>query len=268
MTWLRDHRLWLCIALLIFAGSSPVLAQTPQSPIPDGPFGDAIRLGERILTHTAQAVPQYNGSALNCTSCHLDAGRRPYASPWIGIWGVFPEYRSRNARVNLIEDRVNDCFERSMNGRALPVDGAEMRGILAYMQWLSRGVPTGQDGPGRGFKRIAAPQPPDPNRGERIYAEKCALCHGKDGEGTYNEQGEMVFPPLWGPRSFNIGAGLARINTAAAFVKTNMPFAQENTLSDQEAFDVAAFFTQQPRPDFPGKERDWPKGDKPKDARY
>jgi len=103
---------------------------------------------------------------------------------------------------------------------------------------------------------------------ERIYAEKCALCHGKDGEGTYNEKGETVFPPLWGPRSFNIGAGMARVNTAAAFVKANMPLGQDNTLTDQEAFDVAEFFTHQPRPDFAGKENDWPHGDKPKDARY
>jgi thiosulfate dehydrogenase len=256
------------LVLLLALGAASAVAQTPVPPIPEGPIGDAIRQGERILTKTPQAVPQYNGSALNCTSCHLDAGRKPHSSPWIGIWGVFPEYRARNARVNLMEDRVNDCFERSMNGRALPVDSPEMRAILAYMQWLSRGIPVGQDGPGRGFKRISAPQPPDPERGKQIYAEKCALCHGPDGQGTTNEQGETVFPPLWGPRSFNIGAGMARVNTAAAFVKANMPFGQDNSLTDQEAFDVAAFFTRQPRPDFDGKDRDWPKGDKPKDARY
>jgi thiosulfate dehydrogenase len=256
------------VALLSAAWLCTALAQTPQSAIPEGPLGEAIRFGERILTHTRDTVPQYSGNALNCTSCHLDAGRKPYSSPWVGVWGVFPEYRGRNARVNLMEDRVNDCFERSMNGRPLPMDSAEMRAILAYMQWLSRGVPTGQDGPGRGFKRITAPEPPNGKRGERVYAEKCALCHGNDGEGTYNEKGETVFPPLWGPRSFNIGAGMARVNTAAAFVKANMPFAQDNTLTDQEAFDVAEFFTHQPRPDFSGKERDWPHGDKPKDARY
>ena len=146
------------IALLSWAWLCTALAQTPQSPIPEGPLGEAIRFGERILTHTREAVPQYSGNALNCTSCHLDAGRKPYSSPWVGVWGVFPEYRGRNALVNLMEDRVNDCFERSMNGRPLPLDSAEMRAILAYMQWVSRGVPTGQDGPGRGFKRIAAPE--------------------------------------------------------------------------------------------------------------
>ena len=91
--------------------------------------------------------------------------------------------------------------------------------------------------------------------GAKIFAQKCALCHGKDGEGVYNEHGETVFPPLWGPRSFNIGAGMARVNTAAAFVKANMPFGQDNTLTDQEAFDVSVFFTHQPRPDFEAKQR-------------
>ena len=263
-SWPRRVAAW-SLALI---GSIAAAADPVSDNIPEGPVGDAIRVGERILKHTPQALPEYNGSALNCTSCHLDGGRKPYSSPWIGVWGVFPEYRSRNAKINLLEDRVNDCFERSMNGRALPTDGPDMRAILMYFQWLSRGVPTGQDGPGRGFKRITPPQPPDRQRGERLYAEKCALCHGKDGEGIYNEHGETVFPPLWGPRSFNIGAGMARVNTAAAFVKANMPFGQDNTLTDQEAFDVSAFFTHQPRPDFEAKQRDWPKGDKPKDARY
>ena len=123
-----------------------------------------------------------------------------------------------------------------------------------YIQWLSRGVPTGQDGPGRGFKRITrAATARSASAASASTPRKCALCHGKDGEGTYNEKGETVFPPLWGPRSFNIGAGMARVNTAAAFVKANMPFGQDNTLTDQEAFDVSAFFTHQPRPDFSAK---------------
>ena len=236
--------------------------------LPDGPLGEAIRYGERILTQTRVAAKEYVGNALSCTSCHLDKGRRAYSAPWVGIWGVFPEYRSRNAKVNLLEDRVNDCFERSMNGKALPRDGGEMRAILAYMWWLSRDVPTGVDFPGRGFLKVKPDRAPDERNGQRIHASTCAACHGADGQGLLGPNGDYVFPPLWGPQSFNIGAGMARLNTAAAFVKANMPYGQGNTLSDQEAYDVAAYFTRQPRPDFPGKDKDWPKGDKPPDARY
>jgi thiosulfate dehydrogenase len=235
---------------------------------PDGPVGVAVALGRRILTHTPANAPAFAGSVLNCTSCHLDGGRTPWAAPWVGIWGVFPEYRSRNAKVNALQDRINDCFERSLNGRPLPPESREMIGILAYMQWLSREVPTGKSAAGRGFLRIKSPKTPDPVRGEQIYSQKCAVCHGEAGQGISAPSGDMIYPPLWGSKSFNIGAGMARLNTAAAFVKANMPSGQGGSLTDQDAFDVAAFFTHQPRPDFARKLEDWPMGDKPDDARY
>ena len=237
-------------------------------PFPDGPVGEAVALGQRILAHTPQNVPAYSGNTLNCTSCHLDDGRARWASPWVGIWGVFPEYRSRNARVNTLEDRINDCFVRSLNGRPLPPDSREMTGILAYMQWLSRDVPTGRSVSGRGFLRIESTQAPNPVRGAQVYAQKCALCHGNNGQGTFTASGQPLYPPLWGPQSFNIGAGMARLDSAAAFVKANMPLGQGGSLTDRDAFDVAAFFTRQPRPDFAHKSEDWPKGGKPEDARY
>jgi thiosulfate dehydrogenase len=253
------------------SASAPVAQFNPpdMKAIPEGKMGDAIRYGHQVLTQTRVAAKDYvPETALNCTSCHLDGGRTPYAAPWVGIWGVFPEYRTRNAEVNSLQDRVNDCFQRSMNGKPLPEDSKEMRGILAYMQWLSTGVPTGLSVPGRGFKKITAPQKPDNERGKVVYAAKCAACHGENGEGRYGPAGETLFPALWGARSFNIGAGMARLNTAAAFVKHNMPLGQGESLSDQEAYDVASYFTTQPRPDFAGKDKDWPNGDKPKDARY
>ncbi|MEO8040028.1 MAG: c-type cytochrome [Betaproteobacteria bacterium] len=239
-----------------------------DAPLPDGPAGAAIELGRRILMHTPENAPAYSGNVLNCTSCHLDAGRRPWSSPWVGVWGVFPEYRSRNARMNSLQGRIADCFERSLNGKAPPDNSDEMLGMLAYLQWLSRAVPTGKSVTGRGFSRLTSRHQPDPVNGRQVYADKCALCHGADGQGTFGASGEMVYPPLWGDKSFNIGAGMARLNTAAAFVKANMPFGQGGSLSDEDAIDVAAYFTTQPRPDFPGKGADWPGGGKPKDARY
>lgn len=239
-----------------------------EKAIPQGPIGEAIRLGQKILTQTPVYAKGYSGNALNCTICHLNGGRQQYASPWVGIWGVFPEYRARNAKVNALQDRINDCFQRSLNGKPLPYDSEEMHAILAYMHWLSEGVPTGIEVKGRGFAKISAPQAPDPAHGKQLYAEKCSVCHGADGQGQYGPNGETLFPPLWGPKSFNIGARMARPNTAAAFIKATMPLGQGGTLSDQDAYDIAAYFTRQPRPDFADKDKDWPKGDKPKDAGY
>ena len=239
-----------------------------EKTIPGGPLGAAIRYGKNVLTDTQTYARTYVGNGLNCSSCHLEAGRKAYASPWVGLWGVFPEYRSRNASVNALQDRVNDCFERSMNGKPLPYESDEMRGILAYIWWLSKDVPTGATVRGRGFATVQASRPADPKRGEMVYATRCAVCHGADGHGREGPNGEYLFPALWGPRSFNIGAGMARLGNAAGFVKTNMPMGKENTLSHNDALDVAAYFTRQPRPDFAAKAWDWPKGDKPRDAPY
>ena len=239
-----------------------------ESTIPRGPVGGAVKYGKQVLTETQTYAKAYVGNGLNCSSCHLDAGRRAYASPLVGLWGMFPEYRSRSAQVSALQDRINDCFERSMNGKPLPYESDEMRGLLAYVWWLSKDVPTGVAVKGRGFSRVRIGRAPDPERGEAIYTQKCATCHGADGQGRHGANGEYLFPALWGPESFNIGAGMARLSNAAAFVKANMPLGQGATLSDADAIDVAAYFLRQPRPDFPAKTRDWPKGGKPDDSPY
>lgn len=245
----------------------PLRAPDPSG-IPEGPLGDAIRRGQTLVSQTQAALPEHVGAGMNCTSCHLQGGTVANAGPWVGIVGVFPEYRSRNAQVNVLQDRVNDCFERSLNGTPLPPDGPDMTAIVAYMSWLSQGVPTGVPVEGRGFRRIEPPPRPDPARGQTVYAQKCVACHGAEGQGLSGPDGAVIYPALWGERSFNLGAGMARLDTAAAFVKWNMPLGQGGTLSDQEAYDVAAWFTTQPRPDFARKDQDWPSGGKPRDARY
>jgi thiosulfate dehydrogenase len=180
---------------------------------------------------------------------------------WVGVYARFPQYRSREGKVLRLEDRINGCLRRSMNGRALPLDDPAMRDMVAYMAFLSRGVPVGARTAGDGLPKLEPVLQPDTARGRTRYATACAACHGADGAGK-------VGPPLWGPRSFNIGAGMARLRTAAAFIKYNMPFDRPGTLSDQDAYDIAGWMLTQPRPDFPGKEHDWPNGDAPPDARY
>lgn len=227
-----------------------------DSTIPDGPLGASIRLGRDIVTNTQLHAKAYVGNGLQCSSCHLNGGTVAGAAPFVGLWGVFPEYRTRSASVNSLQERINDCFERSMNGQPLPEDSAEMMGLLSYIWWLSQDVPTGTSVAGRGFKEITAPAKPDIQNGKVVYAQKCASCHGVNGEGMNTPDGGYVFPALWGDKSFNNGAGMARISVAAAFVKHKMPLGQGNTLTNQEAFDVAAYFTAQPRPGFSEKPKD------------
>jgi thiosulfate dehydrogenase len=247
--------------------AAPAFVAPAETTIPSGPKGLAIQEGKKLLTETHQRLPKNVGNGLNCTSCHLAGGTTANASPWVGIWGVFPEYRSRSGKVISLTERVNDCFQRSMNGKPLAYDSVEMNNILAYMQWLSTGVPTGTSVKGRGFGPLDQKLKSDTAHGKDVYAAKCASCHGANGAGTRNPAGGYLFPPVAGNDSFNDGAGMARTYTAAAFVKHNMPLGQGGTLSDQEALDVAEYFTHLPRPVYKFKAKDWPKGDKPKDAR-
>lgn len=256
------------LSLSLVAGQPSKPTQVPMNPpagtaIPEGPMGDAIRLGRKIFTNTPQNAPNHSGNALSCSSCHLDEGRAANASPMVGLWASFPTYLPRAGRVGTLEDRINGCFLRSMNGKPLPPNSDEMRGMLAYIWWLSKDVPVGAEVRGRGNPPITAPAPADPVRGKAVYAKACEACHGADGQGSADT------PPLWGPRSFNLGAGMARTSKAAAFVKANMSaLGGSDPLSAQEAYDVSAYFTQQPRPDFPTKAKDWPSGGKPSDSRY
>ena len=252
-------------------GASPAAAPValkppPPDAMPTDQLGASIRLGLSILTDTQTHAKAYVGNGLNCVSCHLDAGRTAYAAPLVGLTGMFPEYRGRTGGVESLEQRINDCFKRSMNGRVLPSGSAEMIGLLAYTAWLSQGVPTGTEVVGRGFRDIAAPAKPDAAHGKTLFAQKCAACHGANGQGTPGAGGAFVFPPLWGLKSFNTGAGMARISIAAAFVQAKMPLGAGGTLTDQEAYDIAAYFTAQPRPVFSASAKDWPKGDRPADA--
>jgi thiosulfate dehydrogenase len=264
-------RPWIGLVVLslgVVAAEPPKPVRVPlkaphESTIPEGPVGEAIRLGQKVFTNTPLHAPKYSGNALSCSSCHLDAGKAPHAAPMVGLWASFPTYLPRAGRVGTMEDRINGCFLRSMNGKPLPTGSEEMRGLLAYVWWLSKDVPVGAEVVGRGNPPLQAPAPADPERGKAVYARACAACHGEDGLGSAD------VPPLWGPRSFNLGAGMARTSKAAAFVKANMSgLGGSDPLSAQDAYDVSAYFTHQPRPDFPDKVKDWPKGGKPADSRY
>lgn len=253
------------------AQAAPTAFRVPaDSEIPDDQVGASIRRGRAILAATRDSLPDHVGNSLRCTSCHLKDGTQANAAPWVGVYSRFPQYRSRNAKVNLIEDRINDCFRRSLDGKPLARDSREMTDIIAYMAFLSRGVAPPGDVPGQGFAKLK-PLTPDTARGRVVYANQCARCHGGKGEGMNNPDPAgtpRYYPPVWGPESYNIGAGMARLFTIASFVRHNMPYDRPGTLTDAEAFDVAGYVASRPRPDFADKALDWPKGDPPPDVAY
>jgi len=240
-----------------------------DSEIPSDSMGAAIRRGLALITNTSDSLPAFAPGRINCSNCHLGGGRVADAAPLTGSHARFPKYMERSGAVIGLADRVNYCFTRSLAGSKLPTDSREMQDILAYLAWLSRGVPVGEGmrlAGSAGLNTVPSPGAADRGRGAQVYAAKCVICHLPSGEG--NRTVAPAIPALWGPQSFSVGASMARQSKAASFIWHNMPFGMGKTLTPQEAYDVAAYVTSQPRPDSPGKEGDWPGGGAPSDVPY
>ena len=194
--------------------------------------------------------------------------------PLIGIWGQFPQYRAREGAVVTLEERINGCMERSMNGRMLPLESREMKALLAYMRWLSTGIPDGANLLGAGTLLIQEPaRAANPSRGAQVFSDVCAACHGTSGLGQRAQTGAgYQFPPLWGPDSYNNGAGMSRLLTAAAYAMHNMPIGTTYSapvLADEDAYDVAAYIVSQQRPEKATLDKDFPvRLQKPIDTPY
>jgi thiosulfate dehydrogenase len=248
-------------------------------------FGRLVRRGRDLVTatyaHIGPEVPdrakRFAGNNLACSNCHLEAGTKKFGIPLFGLFGAFPQYSPRLGAEITIEDRLNSCMTRSMNGRALPHGAPEMQALVAYIKFLSTGVPPGQRLPGLGVGTMTElDRAADPVRGGEGYATACAVCHGVDGSGVRRSLPTAdlgyVVPPLWGADSFNNGAGMARLITAANFLHFNMPHGADYLnpqLSAADAWDIAAFTISQPRPHKAGLEKDFPDLlEKPIDAPY
>ncbi|MDP4148679.1 MAG: c-type cytochrome [Bacteroidota bacterium] len=276
--------------LLVFLASwliahIPSVHPLPENPLeeqwvpPDtqtigfSPEASLIRYGRDLIAHTSRYFgPKgrlgHDANGMNCQNCHLDAGARPWGNNFSAVFSTYPRYRERRGSVETICERVNDCFQRSLNGRPLDTAGPEMQAMIAYMKWLGNKVPKGSKPPGSGIGALAfMSRAADPARGRSVYARRCVSCHGPEGEGRVTDSagttaatGTYLYPPLWGAHSYNTAAGLYRLSRFAGFIRDNMPFGSTHRspgLTEEEAWDVAAFVNSQPRPDtqFP---MDWP----------
>lgn len=236
------------------AGTAPstrAFRPPPVESIPDDKYGEMIRLGERIFTQTGKYAPQYVGNSLSCVNCHLDAGRKPNSAPLWASFVHYPAFRNKTGQVDTLASRLQGCFVYSMNGKAPPADDEVITALQTYSFFLAKGAPVGMPMEGSGYPKLKRPeQAPDYARGEQVYARNCALCHGADGQGQ-RAGDQQVFPPLWGPQSYNWGAGMHQINNAAGFIYENMPLGKGRSLTEQEAWDVALFMNAHERPQDP-----------------
>lgn len=226
--------------------------QPADVPIADAGFREVVQLGRDVFEDPRKYAAAYVGNDLHCSSCHLNAGRQVGSAPMWAAYVSYPAYRAKNHHVNTFAERLQGCFQYSMNGRAPPLGDPVLVALESYAFWLARGAPVDPNIPGRGYVQPGKPAlAPDSARGAALYERKCAQCHGPTGAGQHADAGHVLFPALWGANSYNWGAGMANVPNAAAFIKSNMPFSQGNTLSDQEAWDVAWYVDSRERPQDP-----------------
>lgn len=213
-----------------------------------------IRRGYDLFMNTQQLRGKNVFNSMNCSSCHMGEGRLPFAGPVWPAAVVLPNYRPKNDHVNNLEERISGCFSFSMNGVPPEYGSDDMLALTAYHQWLAKGVPVYQPGGtmyGRGYPRLEDPaKEMNAERGAKVYQENCSICHADDGGGLV-QRDEVVFPALWGDKSYNWGAGISRHYTLSSFIKHNMPLGRPNSLSDQDAWDVAYYINTQERPQEP-----------------
>jgi thiosulfate dehydrogenase len=256
------------------APAAPIWTVPEVGALPDDEHGRLVRHGRDLITATyayigpevVAAVNRYAGNNLACGNCHLEAGTKKLGIPLFGLYGVYPRYSARSGEEITIEGRVDSCMARSMNGRAMPLQAPQMQAVVAYIKFLSTGVPAGQEVPGLGAGKMPElSRAADPARGRPIYVSSCAACHGADGLGIRRSLPSVdlgyLMPPLWGSDSFNDGAGMARLIAAANFIHFNMPHGTDYLnpqLSVENAWDVAAYLISQPRPHKPALDRDYP----------
>jgi thiosulfate dehydrogenase len=242
---------------------------------PDGdapaPVVATEEYGRRLLRETPALLGQdhpdparrYIGNRLACASCHLDIGTDPGTLTLLQTTEHYPRFSGRAGVMTDIEDRINECMTRSMHGKPLAMDSPEMIAMAAYLRSLgdrysAMGAGSKKAQEPAGFKTPA--RRADLAAGQVVYTEKCSICHGGDGGGllsTGDLRKGYLFPPLWGPDSFNDGAGMARVLTASRFIKARMPLGEPD-LTDDQAFDVAGYISSKPRPQMSNLEQDYP----------
>ncbi len=248
-----------------------------ESTIPSNLFGEYVKYGKELITHTykyigpevADKKMRYAGNNFACASCHQESGTKKWSAPFMATYANFPQYRNRDNNIGSIEERINGCMQRSMNGKDLPENGKEMRAMVSYMYWLGQNIPLGAVVEGAEFpqvdRKMVMSKAADPIKGGAVYKQHCASCHGENGAGMKNEgkANGYLYPALWGNDSYNTGAGMYRTIRAADWIKANMPLGASHKspiLTDEEAYNVAAYINHydKKRPIKQGREKDFP----------
>lgn len=236
--------------------------------IQDDEQGELIKYGKELVVNTSaflgtKGTVAHLSNGMNCQNCHLNAGTKLYANSFSAVHSVYPKFRARSGTVENLEKRINDCMERSLNGKKLADTSKEMRAMVAYINWVGKDVKKGEVPEGASVIDLPyLERASDPKKGKIAFEVNCVSCHNKNGDGKLNDDSTgYVYPPLWGANSYNVSAGMYRLSRLAGFIKSNMPYLKSSfdnpILTDEEAWDIAAYISTMPRPE-KRFSKDWP----------
>lgn len=236
--------------------------------LPVNAQSELIRYGKELIVHTSnylgpKGTVLHISNGMNCQNCHLEAGARLNANCLAAVAATYPKYRDRSGRIETIAFRINDCMIRSLNGKELDSNSNEIKAITAYLLWLGKDVKKADHFSGMGNSTLPfLDRAADTMHGRIVFTANCQRCHGSNGTGQLQEDSiAYLFPPLWGSNSYNVSAGLFRLSRLATFIKYNMPYTPVPAapqLTNEEAWDVAAFIVSRERPQ-KFFSYDWPK---------
>jgi thiosulfate dehydrogenase len=211
-----------------------------DSLIPGDAMGTAIRRGRAIAIATRDSMHLDASGALRCVSCHLEAGTKRGALPWVGAYARYPRLDGHGG-VLTVHERVNICLKRNLRAPTLRPDDAQMEALVSYIAFLSRGVRLGSQVEGQGDDTVTV-RAGNSAEGAIVWKAQCAACHGGNGQGTPKGG------PVWGRKSFTSASELASWPTFAGFLRGHMSAGgRRSLLSDTEVADVTSFVLRQGR---------------------
>lgn len=224
-----------------------------SSKVPHTAYGKAVLYGRELVMNTPKYIGpngiagQYATNKMSCRHCHQAGGLKLHSFSLVLTHDIYPQYRAREDKILSLAERINNCINRPLNGKSLPLDSKEMIAFLSYLRYINN--QWGNDSTYKEKKQNSlalTDTAASPERGMILFDNNCSRCHGTDGSGMLTaDESAYLYPPLWGEKSYQAGSSMHRVLKLATWIKYNMPFDKaipgKPFLTDQQALDIAAF---------------------------
>lgn len=136
-----------------------------------------------------------------CAGCHGIHAQGTRDGEYPRLAGLAPAYLAREIQLFKERKRINIPMIPYANDHELPPE--DVRTITAYLESIQLPRHMSPLEPGAAFDALARLEeskkvlnvshyPGDPERGGRLYRKECGSCHGRHGEGDWEEHVPML----------------------------------------------------------------------------